>query len=316
MNIVVLDSYTVNPGDLSWDALKSLGECRLYDRTPKELIVERLREADVALTNKALIDGVAMAKLPRLRYIGVVATGYNCVDIPAAKSRNIVVTNVPTYGTYSVAQATFALLLELTNAVGVHAQTVRDGQWSKSPDFCYWVSPQIELAGLTLGLIGYGRIAQAVAKIGQALGMNVIVHTRTKPADTSVRHASLDEIFSASDVLSLHCPLTPDTKALVNAARLARMKRSAFMLNTSRGAQIDEPALADALARGVIAGAGLDVVSVEPADPANPLLTAKNCIVTPHIAWATRAARKRLLDASIDNVKAFLAGAPTNVIQS
>jgi glycerate dehydrogenase len=316
MNIVVLDSYTVNPGDLSWDALKSLGECRLYDRTPKELIVERLREADVALTNKALIDGGTMAKLPSLRYIGVVATGYNCVDIPAAKSRNIVVTNVPTYGTYSVAQATFALLLELTNSVGVHAQTVRDGHWSKSPDFCYWVSPQIELAGLTLGLIGYGRIAQAVAKIGQALGMNVIVHTRTKPADTSVRHVSLDEIFAASDVLSLHCPLTPDTKALVNAARLARMKRSAFLLNTSRGALIDEPALADALARGVIAGAGLDVVSVEPADPANPLLTAKNCIVTPHIAWATRAARKRLLDASIDNVKAYLAGAPTNVIQS
>lgn len=314
MQIVVLDSFTVNPGDLSWDALKALGECRLYDRTPKQSIVERLRDTEIALTNKALIDSAALAQLPRLRYIGVIATGYNCVDIPAAKKQNVIVTNVPTYGTYSVAQATVALLLELTNAVGVHAQTVREGQWSKSPDFCYWVSPQLELAGLTLGLVGYGRIAQAVAKIAQALGMNVIVHTRSAPADASVRSVGLDPLFSESDVVSLHCPLTPETKSLVNAPRLARMKHSALLLNTSRGALIDEAALADALNRGVIAGAGLDVLSVEPADPANPLLKAKNCIVTPHIAWATRAARKRLLDASIENVKAFLAGAPMNVI--
>ena len=314
MNIVVLDSFTVNPGDLKWDALHQLGQCKLYDRSPKDQVVERLKDAEIALTNKSLIDAAAIAQLPKLRYIGVIATGYNCVDVPAAKARNIVVANVPTYGTFSVAQATFALLLELTNAVGVHEKTVREGQWTKSPDFCYWVSPQVELAELTLGLLGYGRIAQAVAKIGQALGMNVIVHTRTKPADASVKHVDLDTLFRDSDVLSLHCPLTPETKAIVSAARLSQMKRSAYLLNTSRGPLIDEAALAAALERGVIAGAGLDVVSVEPPAAGNPLFGAKNCIVTPHIAWATRAARQRLIAEVVANVAAFQAGTPKNVV--
>ncbi len=314
MNIVVLDSFTLNPGDLSWDTLHKLGSCRLYDRTPKEEVVERLKDAEFALTNKTLVGAAAIEQLPKLRYIGVLATGYNCVDIAAAKQRKIVVTNVPAYGTHSVAQATFALLLELTNAVGAHASSVRNGKWTASPDFCYWVSPQVELAGLTLGLLGYGRIAQAVAKIGQALGMNVIVHTRTKPADLSVRHVDLDTVFKDSDVLSLHCPLTPETQAIVNAPRLTQMKKSAYLLNTSRGPLIDEAALADALERGVIAGAGLDVVAVEPPTAGNPLFGAKNCIVTPHIAWATRAARQRLMKVCVENIEAFVRGTPLNVV--
>ena len=313
MNIVVLDGFTMNPGDLSWDNLRKLGAVTLYERTPKELVAERLRGAEIALTNKVVLDAGVLEQLPALKYIGVCATGYNCVEIEAARKRGIVVTNVPTYGTAAVAQATFALLLELTNAVGEHARTVRDGRWSANPDFCYWVSPQVELAGLTLGLIGYGRIGRAVATIAKAMGMDVIVHTRTK-SGSDERWVDLDTVFASSDVISLHCPLTPETKQIVNAKRLSEMKRSAFLINTSRGALIDDAALADALNREVIAGAALDVLTVEPPPKSNPLLSARHCIVTPHIAWATRASRSRLLNMVIENVAAFQAGTPRNKV--
>ena len=315
MNIVVLDGHTLNPGDLSWEPLNTFGSVMLHDRTSKSELIERLRNADAALTNKVVLDAAAMEQLPALKYIGVTATGYNCVDVEAARKRKIVVTNVPTYGTHSVAQATFALLLELTNAAGAHAQSVRQGQWSANKDFCYWNSPQVELSGLTMGLIGYGRIGRAVATIARAFGMHVIVHTRTPSKIAGEEKCvDLDVLFSASDVVSLHCPLTPENKQLVNAARLAQMKRSAFLINTSRGLLIDEAALADALNKGVIAGAGLDVLSVEPPEKTNPLLSARNCIVTPHNAWATRAARSRLLGTVVENLAAFVAGKPQNVV--
>ena len=315
MNIVVLDGHTLNPGDLSWEPLNKFGTVTLHARTSKAELPDRLRGADAVLTNKVMIDAATLEQFPALKYIGVTATGYNCVDTEAARKRKIVVTNVPTYGTHSVAQATFALLLELTNAAGAHAQTVRQGQWCESKDFCYWNSPQVELSGLTLGLVGYGRIGRAVATIARAFGMQVIVHTRT-PSKIAGEEKCLDvdTVFASSDVVSLHCPLTPENKQFVNAARLAQMKRSAFLINTSRGMLIDEAALADALNKGVIAGAGLDVLSVEPPEKTNPLLSARNCIVTPHNAWATRAARSRLLETVVENLAAFVAGKPQNAV--
>jgi glycerate dehydrogenase len=314
--IVVLDGYTLNPGDLSWDRLKALGPCTFYDRCAESEVVERSRNAQVILTNKVSITGDHIRALPGLRYIGVTATGYNIVDVKAAAQHKLVVTNVPAYGTRSVAQATFALLLELTNHVGHHADTVRQGRWTACPDFCYWDYPLIELDRLTMGIIGFGRIGAAVAQLARAFGMNVLVHTRTTPPDLpdGVKVAELDTIFRDSDVISLHCPLTPETRHLVNAERLSSMKPSAFLLNTSRGPLVDESALADALNSGKIAGAGLDVLSVEPPPASNPLLQAKNCIITPHHAWATKAARARLLDVSVANVRAFLEGKPQNVV--
>ncbi|HTD85693.1 MAG TPA: D-2-hydroxyacid dehydrogenase [Candidatus Binatia bacterium] len=308
MNIVVLDGHTLNPGDLSWDALKKLGPCEVYERCTPEETVPRSANAAIVLTNKVVLNKAYMAAVPTLKYIGVTATGYNIVDVAAARERGIVVTNVPTYGTRSVAQMTFALLLELTQHVGHHAQTVRDGRWTRSPDFCYWDYPLVELDGLTMGIIGFGRIGQAVGELAEAFGMKVRAHSRKSSAE------DLEKLFRESDVISLHCPLTPETKHLVNAERLSWMKPTAFLLNTSRGPLIDEAALADTLNRGQIAGAGLDVLSVEPPPAGNPLFTAKNCFITPHIAWATRAARSRLIDASIDNVRAFIAGKPKNVV--
>ena len=308
MNIVVLDGHTLNPGDLSWDALRKLGPCEIHERSTTEEIVPRSANAGIVLTNKVVLNKAYMAAVPQLKYIGVTATGYNIVDVAAARERNIVVTNVPTYGTRSVAQMTFALLLELTQHVGHHAQTVREGRWSRSPDFCYWDYPLVELDGLTMGIIGYGRIGQAVGELAQAFGMNVIAHSRKQTPE------DLERLFRASDVISLHCPLTPETKHLVNAKRLGWMKPTAFLLNTSRGPLIDEAALADALNDDRIAGAGLDVLSVEPPAADNPLFGAKNCFITPHIAWATRAARSRLMDAAVDNVRAFLSGKPKNVV--
>ncbi|HKQ37551.1 MAG TPA: D-2-hydroxyacid dehydrogenase [Verrucomicrobiae bacterium] len=308
MNIVVLDGHTLNPGDLSWDALKELGPCEIYKRSTAEEIASRSANAAIVLTNKVVLNKAYMAALPGLKYIGVTATGYNIVDVSAARERNVLVTNVPTYGTRSVAQMTLALLLELTQHVGHHAQTVRDGRWTRSPDFCYWDYPLVELDGLTMGIIGFGRIGQAVGELAQAFGMKVRTHARKHSAD------DLEKLFRESDVISLHCPLTPETKHLVNAERLSWMKPSAFLLNTSRGALIDEMALADALNREQIAGAGLDVLSVEPPNADNPLFKAKNCFITPHIAWATRAARLRLIDAAVDNVRAFMAGKPKNVV--
>ena len=316
MHIVVLDGYTLNPGDLGWDALKQLGTCEICDRTPPEQVVERAREAEVVLTNKTLLPREAILALPKLKYIGVLATGYNVVDIGAAKERGIPVTNIPDYGTHSVAQFAMALLLELAHHVGHHAQTVADGRWGKSADFCYWDSPLIELHGLTFGVIGFGKIGRATAKLVDAFGMKVLVHNRSQPKEMPphYRSAVLAELLSTADVVSLHCPLTPDNKQFMNASRLALMKPTAFLLNTSRGPLLDEPAVADALNSGRIAGAAMDVLSVEPPKAGNPLIGAKNCLITPHIAWASRAARARLMDIAVENIRAFTQGKPQNVV--
>ena len=315
MRIVVLDGHTLNPGDLSWEKLRALGECELHARSAPSEVVPRARGADAILTNKVVVDRATIEALRDLRYIGVTATGFNIVDVAAARERGIVVTNVPAYGTSSVAQATFALLLELTNRVGHHAQTVREGRWSRSPDFCYWDYPLIELSGLTLGIVGYGRIGREVANIGRAFGMKILGTARAERApETGVTFTGLDELLRQSDVVSLHCPLTPETKELINASRLALMKPSAFLLNTSRGALVAEADLARALASGGLAGAGLDVLSVEPPPGRNPLFTAPNCYITPHVAWATRAARQRLMDVTVENLRSFLAGEAKNVV--
>jgi glycerate dehydrogenase len=316
MKIVVLDGYTLNPGDLNWGGLKSLGACEIYDRTPPAEVLPRAADAEIVLTNKTVLSRDRIRALPKLRYIGVLATGTNVVDLAAARERGIPVTNVPAYATTSVAQLTFALLLELTLHVGHHAQTVREGCWTRSEDFCYWDRPLMEVAGLTLGIVGFGSIGQAVARIAQAFGMTVLARTwpLPQPPPPEVALVDLEPLFRRSDVVSLHCPLTPDTHHFVNAERLAWMKPTAFVLNTGRGPLVDEPALAAALNSGRIAGAGLDVLSVEPPPADNPLLRAKNCLITPHIAWATAAARERLLKVAVENVRAFLAGRPQNVV--
>jgi glycerate dehydrogenase len=316
MKIVVLDGFTLNPGDLSWSALEGLGDCVIYDRTSPGLIVERAREGELVFTNKVVLGRAEFAKLPRLRYIGVLATGYNVVDVAAARERGIVVTNIPAYGTRSVAQMTFALILELTQHVGHHAQTVRDGRWSESKDFCYWNFPLMELEGLTLGLLGFGRIGRAVAEVGLAFGMKVIAFDPgvTSNVMTGVTFVDQETLFRQSDIISLHCPLTSENAGLVNAASLALMKPTAFLINTSRGPLIKEAELADALNAGRIAGAGLDVLAVEPPLPDNPLLKAKNCLITPHISWATTAARRRLMETAVNNLRAFVAGKPENVV--
>ena len=315
MRIVVLDGFTLNPGDLSWNELKSLGECEIYDRSSASDVVKRAADAEIVLTNKTVLNREQILALPKLRYIGVLATGYNIVDVAAARDRNIPVTNVPTYGTKSVAQYTFSLLLELTQHAGHHAQTVRDGRWTKSPDFCYWDYALVELDGLTMGLIGFGRIGKAVAELAAAFGMNVLATSSTPRQSTAgVSFVELERLLRQSDVVSLHCPLTPQTRNLVNKTTLALLKPTAFLLNTSRGPLIDEQALAEALNSGQIAGAAVDVLSVEPPPADNPLLHAKNCIVTPHIAWATRAARARLMQIAVANIRAFLNGRPENVV--
>ncbi len=317
MNIVVVDGATLNPGDLSWDALAALGSHVVHPRTAPGQMIGRCREADAVITNKAPLDRALIEALPRLAYIGVTATGYNIVDTKAAAAHGIVVTNVPTYGTESVAQMTFALLLELTQHVGHHSRAVSEGRWAKSDNFCFWDYPLVELSGLTLGIVGCGRIGSAVARLGTAFGMRILGCDTVTPAGPGrMERADVDTVFAAADVVSLHCPLTPETRGLVNAARLARMKPTAFLINTSRGPLVDEKALAEALNAGRIAGAGLDVLSVEPPPPDNPLLTAKTCVITPHIAWATLAARRRLLEASIDNLRAFIDGAPRNVVNA
>lgn len=313
--IVVLDGYTLNPGDLAWDALAALGALTVYDRSEPGDRVNRANGAEIVLTNKTVLDAAVIEALPRMRYIGVLATGYNVVDVKTAAARHIPVTNTPGYGTQAVSQATFALLLELCHRVGHHAETTREGRWCGSPDFCYWDFPIVELAGLTLGVVGYGAIGRAVVRLGQAFGMRVIVHTRTAvPGEPGVEFAGVDDLFRRADVVSLHCPLTEETRHLVDARRLALMKPGALLINTSRGPLVAEEALAAALNAGRIAGAALDVLAVEPPVPSNPLLRAKNCLVTPHIAWATRAARQRLLDIAVANVRAFLGGCPQNVV--
>ncbi|HEY3901651.1 MAG TPA: D-2-hydroxyacid dehydrogenase [Chthoniobacter sp.] len=310
--IAILDSFTLNPGDLSWSGLAELGELEIHDWTPPELVHDRAAGAPIVLTNKTVLSGDTLRSLPDLRYIGVLATGYNVVDLATAAERRIAVSNVPGYAAPSVGQAVFALLLELTNRTGHHAQAVTAGRWTASRDFCFWDGPLVELNGLTLGIVGYGAIGQNVATIARALGMRVIVHSRRPVANED--NVPMDELFRRADVVSLHCPLTPSTERMINAKRLATMKPSAFLINTGRGGLVDEPALADALNRGQIAGAGLDVLSKEPPPADNPLLTAKNCIITPHIAWATKASRERLLGITVANVRAFLAGTPQNLV--
>ena len=314
MNIIVVDGATLNPGDLTWEGLGAYGSYEVHPRgTPAETLA-RCRDAEAVITNKVVFDRAVIAALPKLKYIGVTATGYNIVDVAAATERGIVVTNVPTYGTASVAQMVFALLLELTQHVGHHAATVREGRWAKCDNFCYWDYPLVELAGLTMGIVGCGRIGQATARLADAFGMKVIGYDAFPFPGGLIAPVTLDELLARSDVVSLHCPLTTETQGLINTARLSLMKPSAFLINTSRGPLVNERDLADALNAGRIAGAGLDVLSAEPPKPDNPLLTAKDCIITPHIAWATRSARRRLMQTSIDNLGAFLAGNPRNVV--
>jgi len=314
MHIIVTDGATLNPGDLTWEGLGAFGSYEVYPRSTPAETLERCRDAEAVITNKVVFDRAVIAALPKLKYIGVTATGYNIIDVAAAAERGIVVTNVPTYGTASVAQMVFALLLELTQHVGHHAATVREGRWSRCDNFCYWDFLLIELADLTLRIVGCGRIGQATARLADAFGMKVIGYDAFPFTSGLIAPVSLDELLARSDVVSLHCPLTPDTQGLINAARLARMKPSAFLINTSRGPLVNERDLADALNAGRLAGAAVDVLSTEPPKPDNPLLTAKNCVVTPHIAWATRSARQRLLQTSLDNLGAFIAGQPQNVV--
>lgn len=312
MRIVVLDGYCLNPGDLSWEGLEKLGELEVHDRTGPEEVLVRAQGAEIVLTNKTEVDADVIERLERLQYIGLLATGYNVVDVEAARAKGVPVTNVPAYGTESVAQMVFAHILNLTQHVAAHGEI----QWSACPDFCCWEHPLIELDRLTLGIVGLGRIGRATARIGLAFGMRVVAHDLLPPTPLpeGVEMVEQERLFLESDVVSLHCPLTPDTERLIDARTLGLMKKSAFLINTSRGQLVDEQALAHALNQGEIAGAGLDVLDVEPPDPKNPLLHAKRCTVTPHIAWATRAARVRLMEMVVKNVKAFLHGGPQNVV--
>lgn len=317
MKMVVLDGYTLNPGDLSWDGLRALGDCDIYGRTPPEKVVDRAEDADAILINKVEIDGEIMDQLPNLQYIGVLATGYDVVDVEAARERDIPVTNVPTYGTPSVAQMAFAHLLNLTQRVAHHSRTVKEEKrWSKGEEWCYWDYPLVELKDKTMGILGLGRIGRAVGDLAQAFGMHVIGHDpyvkESKVPEITL--VDLDTLFTQSDVVTVHCPLTPETEGLVDAERLAMMKETAFILNNARGPVIDNEALAEALNNGTIAGAGLDVLENEPPALDNPLLDAKNCYITPHISWATRSSRSRLMNTAVDNVKAWIEGTPQNVV--
>ena len=313
MKIVILDGYALNPGDLSWDALKKFGTVSYYDRTPTEAeAIQRIGDAEIVLTNKVPITDSLLTACPSIRLVCVLATGYNVVDCAAARARNIPVCNVPSYSTEAVAQFTFALLLELCNQVGLHNQSVHAGEWTSCPDFCYWKAPLMEFSGKTLGIIGYGRIGKAVAKIAAAMGMKVLTHSRTQHPGES--HVSLDELLASSDVVTLHCPLFPETQGIINAETISKMKDGAILINTSRGPLIDEKAVADALACGKLRGAAVDVVSKEPILGDSPLLTAPNCIITPHIAWAPLETRQRLLDCVISNIRCFLDGKPQNVV--
>jgi glycerate dehydrogenase len=315
--IVILDGYTINPGDNPWDRVESLGNCVIHDRTPPELKVERARDADIILTSKVKLDAATLEALPKLRYISLLATGYNNVDVAAAGKRGIPVSNVPAYSTESVVQATFALLLELAVHVGDHDAAVKAGEWTRCPDHSFWKGSIVELDGLTLGIVGYGTIGRAVARVGAAFGMRVIAYTPRIPHDPGpvpVRFVPLDELFATADVVTLNCPQTPENTGFVNARLFAAMKTSAFLINVARGGLVNETDLAQALRCGQLAGAGLDVVAHEPMLADNPLLNVPNCIFTPHLAWASLAARQRLMAIVADNVASFLAGTPINVV--
>ena len=317
MKIVVLDGYAENPGDLRWDDLAALGELTVYDRTSltdEQESIDRIREAELVITNKTPITRAVLKACPQIRYIGVLATGYNVVDCKAASERGIPVCNVPTYGTEAVAQFTIALLLEICHHIGYHSDCVHAGRWSDSPDFCFWDTPLFELSGKTMGIIGFGRIGRQVGRIASALGMKVIAYAR-HPEDRwqeIVEYVPLDELYARSDVISLNCYLTSENRGMIGRKAIEKMKEGVILLNTARGQLLDEQAVADALNTGKIAAAGLDVVSEEPIRTDNPLLCAKNCIITPHIAWAPKEARQRIMDTTVANVRAFLAGNPIN----
>ncbi|MGV3618280.1 MAG: D-2-hydroxyacid dehydrogenase [Fimbriimonas sp.] len=314
MRIVVLDGHTLSPGDLDLSPLQDLGEVAIHPRTPVDEVVTRGEGAPILLTNKVPIDRATLERLPDLRYIGVLATGFNVVDTEAARERGVVVSNVPAYSTESVAQLTFGLILTLTHRLDDHVAAVRGGRWAVSPDFSFWNFPLIELSGETLGLIGYGNIGRAVARIALAFGMRVLVEDRGKPVEEGVWAVSRERLLAESRFISLHCPLTPQNRQMVDDGFLRQMREDAFLINTARGGLVDEEALAKALKDGRIAGAGVDVLSQEPPAADNPLLHAPNCVVTAHIAWATQAARARLLRVTVENIKAFLDGRPQNVV--
>lgn len=314
MKIVVLDAYTLNPGERRWEELEELGEVVVHDRTAQLDVVRRAKDAEVVLTNKTILDGFILNLLPKLKYIGVLATGYNVVDLDVARQRGIVVTNIPAYSTQSVAQMAIAHLLNITQRVAHYAHEVHNGVWSAQPDFCYWNTPLIELAGKKIGIVGFGNTGQATAQIAEALGMEVWVYT-SKPKKSlpkKYQKVTLNELFSACDVVSLHCPLTAENKEMVNSFRLSLMKQGAILINTSRGGLIDEKALEQALLSGRLLGAGLDVLSSEPVPNGNPLLKLKNCFITPHIAWATRESRMRLMNQAVENLKAWMEGRTIN----
>ena len=316
MRIVILDGYALNPGDLSYDFLKQFGTLKVYDRTAPEQVIERAKEADALLTNKVVLGEQEFAQLPRLRYIGVQATGYNVVDVEAARRHGITVTNIPAYSTASVAQMVMAHLLNITQSVDYYARENRAGRWGSNPDFCYWDKPLIELAEKQMGIIGFGRTGSAVARLAQAFGMKIVAYTSKSQEELpeGIEKLSLDTLFTTSDVVSLHCPLTPSTQHLVNAERLALMKPTAILINTARGPIVDEQVLANALNSGALHAAGIDVLCEEPPLKGSPLLTARNCFVTPHIAWATLEARTRLLQICEANLRAFIEGHPQNVV--
>ena len=319
MKIVVLDGYTLNPGDLSWGKLEALGELTVYDRTEfsNEVIVDAIGNAEVIFTNKTPLPKEVLERTPSLKYIGVLATGYNVVDVQATKDLGITVTNVPTYGTTAVAQMTMALLLEICHHVGEHNRAVKQGEWTNSKDFSFWNYPLVELEGKTMGIIGFGRIGRATAKLAEAFGMNILASaSRRRPEleTTTCKYIDMDGLLTESDVISLHCPLTPDTEGIINAANIAKMKDGVMLINTARGQLVVEKDLKEALDHGKVAGAAVDVVSTEPIEADNPLLKAKNCIITPHIAWASKESRARLLNLAIDNLKAYLQGNPINKV--
>jgi glycerate dehydrogenase len=318
MKIVELDGYAANPGDLSWEPLQELGELTVYDRTPASLVVERAKDADIILINKVIITEEVLSQLLRLKYIGVLATGYNVVDVKAATKRGIVVTNIPAYSTESVAQMTFAHILNITNRIGHYARQSREGRWSSNPDFCYWDTQLWELSGKTIGIVGLGNIGMRVATIARYFGMDVFAYTSKNSADLpeGIQKTTLDGLFAVSDIVSLHCPLTADTRHLINRESLEKMKEGSILINTGRGPLVDEEAVAEALASGHLGGYGADVMIDEPPSPNNPLLAQRNAFITPHIAWATREARQRLMDICVRNVKAFIEGKRLNAVNA
>ena len=316
MKIVITDAHAVNPGDLSWDFLNQYGQVVVYPRTPDELAEERLKDADIILINKTPITAKLLEACPNIKLICVLATGYNVVDCTAAAARGIPVCNVPDYSTHSVAQFTFALLLELCNAVGHHSDAVHAGDWCRCPDFCFWHTPQVELAGKTIGIIGFGRIGRAVGRIAKAFGMEVLAYNRSRSPEGEAigKYVDLETLLARSDIVSLHCPLTPETENIINADTLAKMKDGAILLNTARGPLLDENAVADALRSGKLRGAAADVVTREPILDSNPLLAAPNCIITPHMAWAPIESRRRILECTQRSIESFLAAKPVNTV--